>query len=89
MDMGEQPAALLPEVCLLAGALLALLSGSFLPRARQWVARLVAVAGLLAAAGAAIVAGLGGRPFTVYDASFAVDDPRRRGVSSWRWRPCW
>ena len=79
MDMGEQPAALLPEVCLLAGALLALLSGSFLPRARQWVARLVAVAGLLAAAGAAIVAGLGGRPFTVYDASFAVDGPTTAG----------
>ena len=35
----EAPLALLPEICLLVGALLALMGGSFLPRRRQWVAR--------------------------------------------------
>jgi len=74
MSMGTamQPSALLPEICLLLGALLALLGGSFLPRQRQWVARLVAVVALLASAAAALVA-LGDPARLVYTETFAVD----------------
>jgi NADH-quinone oxidoreductase subunit N len=54
--VNEDPLALLPEICLLTGAVTALLAGSFLPRDRQWVARLIAVAALLAAAVTAAVA---------------------------------
>ena len=69
-----QPAALLPEICLLVGALVALVGGSFLPRQRQWVARLAAVAALLASAGAALGA-LGDAPRLVFELSYAVDVP--------------
>jgi NADH-quinone oxidoreductase subunit N len=72
MDMTAEVLALLPEICLLAGAVLALISGSFLPRRRQWISRLIAVAALLAAAGTAAVA-LTGAPTTVFDGSYAVD----------------
>ncbi|SDY72074.1 NADH dehydrogenase subunit N [Modestobacter sp. DSM 44400] len=69
--MNEDPLALLPEIALLAGAVLSLLSGSFLPRRRQWVARLIAVAALLTAGvGAALT--VGGPTRTVFDA-FALD----------------
>lgn len=69
---GHGTLALLPEVCLLTGALVTLLTGSFLPRTRQWVARLIALGALLAAAGTAAVA-LGGAPGTAFDASATVD----------------
>ena len=69
--MNEDPLALLPEIAVLAGAVLSLLAGSFLPRRRQWVARLIAVAALLTAGIAAAVT-MGGPPRTVFDA-FAVD----------------
>ena len=72
--MGMEPLALLPEICLLVGALVTLIGGSFLPRRRQWVARLVAVIALLAAAGSA-VAGLAGPARTVFDMTYAVDTP--------------
>ena len=71
-DLGEAPLALLPEICLLAGALLALISGSFLPRDRQWVARVMAAAALGAAVATA-AAGLSGAPVTAFDGSYAVD----------------
>lgn len=70
--MGMQPLALLPEILLLAGALLALICGSFLPRRRQWVARLIAVAALLGA-GAAAGYGLSDVPRAVFDGTFAID----------------
>ncbi len=72
MGMAMQPSALLPEICLLLGALVALLGGSFLPRQRQWVARLVAVVALLASAAAALIA-LGDPSRLVYTETFAVD----------------
>ena len=51
MDMGMmQPGALLPEILLLGGAVVCLLGGSFLPRQRQWIARIVALTALVAAA---------------------------------------
>src|SRR4051794_21232044 len=74
MDMGAEALGLLPEICLLAGALLALIAGSFLPRTRQWVARLIAVAALLAAIATGAVAATGAST-TVFDGSYAVDGP--------------
>jgi NADH-quinone oxidoreductase subunit N len=56
MMMEQSPLALLPELSFLAGAVATLLAGSFLPRQRQWVARLIAVAALLAAAVSAALA---------------------------------
>jgi len=73
MMTNEDPLALLPEMFLLVGALLSLLAGSFLPRQRQWVARLLAVAALLGSAAAAVVA-LAGPARTVYTSTYAVDD---------------
>ena len=72
MGMNEDPLALLPEIFLLAGALAALLTGSFLPRDRQWVARTVAAAALVAAAVAAAVP-LRDAPRSVWDGTFTVD----------------
>lgn len=69
---GPEILALLPEVCVLAGAVLTLLAGSFLPRERQWIARLVAVAALLGA-GIASALAVGEAPRVVYGATFAVD----------------
>ncbi len=72
MGMNEDPLALLPEIFLLAGALAVLLTGSFLPRERQWVARTVAAAALLAATVAAAAA-LWDAPRAVWDGTFTVD----------------
>jgi len=69
----QQPLALLPEFFLLGGAVVALLSGSFLPRQRQWVARLLAGTALLGAGVAAALA-LGDAPRTVFGA-FVLDTP--------------
>ncbi|MGI5167174.1 NADH-quinone oxidoreductase subunit N [Spirillospora sp. CA-253888] len=46
--MNENPADLLPELCALGGAVLGLLCGMFLPRARQWIAGLLCAAALVA-----------------------------------------
>lgn len=72
MEMGYS--ALLPEILVLLGAVTALLSGSFLPRDRQWISRLIAAAALAAAA---VMAGVGmAEPArTVFEGSFAVDIP--------------
>ncbi|RBY78651.1 NADH-quinone oxidoreductase subunit N [Blastococcus sp. TF02-09] len=70
--MGKDPLALLPEICLLVGAVTTLLAGSFLARDRQWLTRLVALAALLAS-GVAAAAALTGDPLTVYGTTFAVD----------------
>jgi NADH-quinone oxidoreductase subunit N len=70
--MDEDPAALLPELCLAAGAVLGLLAGSWLPRRRQWVVRWLAVAAC-AAGLAATVAAWPGPARTVFGASYALD----------------
>ncbi len=70
--MNESPGALLPELVLLLGAAGVLLLGSFLPRRRQWVARLVTAGLLLTSAVLAAVA-LAGPDRFVYDDTFAVD----------------
>jgi NADH-quinone oxidoreductase subunit N len=74
MNMGAEALGLLPEIVLLTGALLALIAGSFLPRTRQWVARLIAVAALLAAIATGAVAAAGAST-TVFDGSYAVNGP--------------
>lgn len=74
--MVEDPLAILPEISLLAGAVIALLAGSYLPRTRQWVARLGAVAALLVAGVAAAVALP--EPAHMVFGAFAVD--RTTGV---------
>lgn len=66
--------ALAPEIAVLVGAIAALLSGSFLPRNRQWVSRLIAAAALSAAAIMAVF-GMAEPARTVFDASFALDTP--------------
>nr|WP_200942117.1 proton-conducting transporter membrane subunit [Angustibacter sp. Root456] len=70
--MAMHPLALLPELLLLVGALSALVLGSFVPRRRQWLPRLVAVAALLAS-GAAAGVGLAGPVRLVYSGTFTVD----------------
>jgi NADH-quinone oxidoreductase subunit N len=74
MDMGQDVLALLPEVFLVLGAVVTLLGGSFVPRSKQWTMRVVAVAALLGAGGAA-AAGLAATSRTVMDTTFAVDAP--------------
>jgi NADH-quinone oxidoreductase subunit N len=68
MNYGE----LLPEIVLLAGAVVVLLGGSFLPRRRQGPTRLVAVVALLVAA-ALGVAQAGSPPSTIFDGTYALD----------------
>jgi NADH-quinone oxidoreductase subunit N len=68
----ENPAALIPELLLLAGAVLGLLLGAWLPRHRQYLVRLLAlgaaVAGLVATAAAAVQPDQ-----VVFGTSYAVD----------------
>ncbi|NHA67659.1 NADH-quinone oxidoreductase subunit N [Phycicoccus flavus] len=65
-----RPLAMLPEMLLLAGALVCLLGGSFTPRRRQWRLRVVAALALLGSAVAAVVGGASGPAF---EGSFVVD----------------
>lgn len=66
------PTALLPELLLLLGALVVLLSGSFLPRRRLGLTRTVTLVVLLASGVAAAVA-LAQPSRTVFSDSYAVD----------------
>lgn len=70
--MGMDFGALLPEMLVLAGAVVGLLSGSFLPRERQviatWIVGVALALGLLAAVVAAF-----GPSRTIFFGSFAVD----------------
>jgi NADH-quinone oxidoreductase subunit N len=70
--VNEDPLALLPELVLLLGAAGVLLLGSFLPRERQWIARLITAALLATSAVAAAVA-LTGPARLVFHDTFAVD----------------
>ncbi len=71
-DMGMRPMLLLPEMLLFLGGLVALLGGSFLPRERQWLTRVVAASALVSAAVAA-AAGLAGPAQAAFEGTFAVD----------------
>lgn len=70
--MGMRPWLLLPEMVLFLTGLAVLMWGSFLPRQRQWLSRLLALAGLIGGAVAGVVAwaGDGGMAFS---GTYAVD----------------
>ncbi|MBE4718037.1 NADH-quinone oxidoreductase subunit N [Pseudarthrobacter sp. AB1] len=76
MNSGADALALLPELFLLAGAVLALLTGSFTARERQWISRVIAVVASSAsavAAGVAFAAGPVAESMSVYDGSYILD----------------
>jgi NADH-quinone oxidoreductase subunit N len=70
--MQQDTLALLPEILVLAGAVIVLMSGSFLPRARLGVTRSIAIIALLLATAAA-VAGMTSPAMTIFEGGFAVD----------------
>lgn len=72
MNPGTDALVLLPEILMLAGAIAALLAGSFLSRERQWVSRALGVAAL-AGTVAASAAALAGPETSAYSGSYAVD----------------
>ncbi|WP_182543569.1 NADH-quinone oxidoreductase subunit N [Halosaccharopolyspora lacisalsi] len=72
------PAALTPELTLTAGAVLGILLGSWLPRHRQWVVRLLAALACLVGL-AATAAAIGGAPQLVFGGSYAVDTATNAG----------
>lgn len=72
MTMNENPAALIPELALVAGAVLGLLLGSWLPRRRQWWVRVLAATACVVGLAATVVA-IRAAPEMVFGGSFAVD----------------
>jgi NADH-quinone oxidoreductase subunit N len=70
--MNENPLALIPELALLTGAVLGLLLGSWLPRRRQWVVRLIASMSCLVGLVATAMT-MGADPQLVFGGSYAVD----------------
>ena len=70
--MNETPAALLPEAVLLAGAVLVLLTGSFVPRRSQWITRAMTAVTLLLGLVLTVVAAPRD-DVVVYDGLWAVD----------------
>lgn len=71
-SMVMRPALLLPEIIVFVGGLVVLLGGSFLPRHRQWAARVVAAVALLGAATVAALA-MAGPAQAAFSGTFAVD----------------
>lgn len=76
--MSMNIAALTPELVLAASAVLGLLLGSWLPRHRQWLVRLVAALACLIGV-AATAAAMGEAPQTAFDASYVVDTATNAG----------
>ena len=70
--MNQNPAALFPEVALVAAAVVGALAGGWLPRSRQWVVRVLAAAACLAGLAATAVA-MVGTPQWVFGGSYAID----------------
>lgn len=71
MTAHDDPAAFAPELILLAGAVIALLTGSFVRQRQQWAAQLVAAVAL--AGSLATGAAVGDSGQTLYAGSYAVD----------------
>jgi NADH-quinone oxidoreductase subunit N len=70
--MNENPAALLPELCLAVAAVVGLLLGGWLPRRRQWIVRLMVAVACLA--GLATTAAAMTQPAqTVFGGAYAID----------------
>lgn len=72
MNVASDTLAVLPEMCVLGGAIVALLAGSFLPRNRQVVTRWIAILALLASV-IASAAGTAQPPMTIFESSFSID----------------
>jgi NADH-quinone oxidoreductase subunit N len=70
--MNEDPTALIPELLLLGGAVLGLLLGSYLPRGRQYLVRLLAAVAAVGALAATVVAATAPAR-VVFGTSYAVD----------------
>ena len=70
--MNENPSALIPEIALVAAAVIGLLAGSWLPRSRQWVIRVLAAVACLVGLAATAVTMLG-TPERVFGGSYAID----------------
>ena len=70
--MNERLGPLTPEIILAASAVAGLLAGSWLPRHRQWVIQLIAVAACLAALAATAFTAAGAAT-TDFGTSYAVD----------------
>ncbi|MEP7089456.1 MAG: proton-conducting transporter membrane subunit [Nocardioidaceae bacterium] len=71
-NVGSDAVAMLPEILVFVGGLLVLVGGSFLPRERQWLSRLVTGIVLVGAV-AVSVWGLSQGERMVFSSSFAVD----------------
>lgn len=69
---GMRPLLMLPEMLLFGGGLVVLISGSFLPRQRQWWTRGIAAV-VLAGVIAASVAGMAGPDQAAFEGTFAGD----------------
>ncbi len=71
-------AALIPELVLVVGAVLGLLLGSWLPRHRQWLVRLMVALACVVGVAATAVA-MGSSPQMVFGGSYAVDTATNAG----------
>ncbi|MEO6998497.1 MAG: NADH-quinone oxidoreductase subunit N [Terracoccus sp.] len=72
METSMRPLLLLPEILLFVGGLAALVGGSFLPRDRQWVTRVIAATALVASIAVSAL-GLAGAPAAAFEGTYAVD----------------
>lgn len=73
--MDKEPLALLPELVLLLGAVVVLLLGSFLPRRRQWVGRVLTAVVLLGSLGLTVAGLASSSPRMIYGDTYALDGP--------------
>ncbi|MFH9819725.1 NADH-quinone oxidoreductase subunit N [Streptomyces sp. NPDC017230] len=71
--MNENLTALIPELALLGAAVIGLLTGSWLPRRRQWIVAALAAVACAAGLVATAVTMATDREQTVFSAAFAVD----------------
>ncbi|QFY09753.1 NADH-quinone oxidoreductase subunit N [Nonomuraea phyllanthi] len=71
--MNEHLTALVPEIALLAAAVIGLLAGSWLPRRRQWIIAALAAAACVTGMIATALTMAEGRERTVFSDAFAVD----------------
>lgn len=71
-ETGMRPLLMLPEMLIFAGGLVVLIGGSFLPRHKQWWARIVAATVLCAAIAVALVE-MAAPDQNAFEGTFAVD----------------
>lgn len=71
-ETGMRPLLMLPEMLTFGGGLVVLIGGSFLPRQRQWWARITAAATLTVVIAVAVI-GMAASDQTAFEGAFAVD----------------